>query len=38
MLMKLTFEDLAIMIGTGLMIVAAMEMMVWAITGGYVGF
>ena len=36
--MRLTFEDVAIMVGTGLMIVVAMEMMVWAITGGYVGF
>jgi hypothetical protein len=36
--MKLTFEDIAAMVGAGVMVVVAMEMMVWAITGGYVGF
>ena len=36
--MRLTLEDAAILVGTGIMVVVAMEMVVWAITGGYVGF
>ena len=36
--MKLTCSDIAAMVGAGVMVVIAMEMMVWAITGGYIGF
>lgn len=36
--MRLTCNDIAAMVGAGVMVVIVMEMMVWAITGGYVGF
>ena len=38
MRMRLTCRDVAAMVGAGVMVVVVMEMMVWAITGGYVGF
>jgi len=35
--MRLTFKDVAAMVGAGVMVVIVLEMMVWAITGGYIG-
>jgi len=38
MMWKLSATDVAVMLATGVGILVVMEMMVWAITGGYVGF
>ena len=35
---KLNGEDIAVMLATGAGVLVAMEMVVWAITGGYIGF